>query len=155
MFIMFHTAIMLEDLSRVDHFINDEVYSEYQMKIKELQIKNLRQMYDELNVASSEIVDVNVIDNKIIVKVLLVAKYIDYVLDKSSGSVISGNNLQRVEKKYYLTLEKRLDAKKLEIARECPACGANMNVNYSGKCEYCGSIFNTEDYDWIITKIEK
>ena len=42
---------------------------------------------------------------------------------------------------------------KLGVSRKCPAYGANMNINQSGKCEYCGAIFNTEDYDWGITKI--
>ena len=37
--------------------------------------------------------------------------------------------------------------------RKCPACGAPMNVNKSGKCDYCGSIYNQEDYDFVLTNI--
>jgi len=154
MFVMLHTAIMLEDLSRVDHFISDEVYSKYKEKIEELQKNNYIKIYDELNVRSTEIIDTDIVDDKIIVKVLIISRYMDYILDKSSGNLVSGNNNSRIEKENYLMFEKRLNAKKLEISRECPNCGANMNINQSGKCEYCGSIFNTEDYDWIITKIE-
>ena len=28
------------------------------------------------------------------------------------------------------------------------------DVNKNGKCEYCGTIFNAENYDWILTSIE-
>ena len=28
-----------------------------------------------------------------------------------------------------------------------------VNINESGKCEYCGTIFNTEEHDWVITEI--
>ena len=41
------------------------------------------------------------------------------------------------------------------IVRKCPTCGASMNINNSGECEYCHSIYNQEDYDWVLTKLEK
>lgn len=154
MIVMLYTSIMFEDLARVDHFIGDEMYLKYKERILELQKNNYRQMYDELNVKSTEIVGVDVVENKIIVKVLAVVRYMDYIIDKLSGNVISGNNTSRVEKENYLIVEKKINAKELEISRECLACGANMDINYSGKCEYCGSIFNIEDYDWIVTNIE-
>ena len=153
MFVMLHTAVMLEDLPRVDHFIGNDVYDKYDKKIKELKVSNLRQMYEELNVKSTEILSADVIEDKIVVKILIVSRYMDYLMDKATGELVSGNNRSRIEKNNYLTLEKSVDAEKLGMSRKCPACGANMNINESGKCEYCGTIFNAEDYDWIITEI--
>lgn len=154
MFVMLHTAIMFEDLTRVDHFINDEVYSRYQLKINELKSNNLRQMYDELNVKSTEIIEAEIVNDKIVVKVLLVSRYMDYILNKTSGQLISGNNISRIEKENYITVEKKLKAKELAISRECQSCGASLDINANGKCKYCRSIFNVEDYDWVITEIE-
>ena len=154
MFVMLHTAIMLEDLPRVDHYIGDEVYKKYEAKINELKKSNLRQMYEELNVKSTEILDASICDDKIVVKVLIVSRYMDYLMNKLNGVCVSGNNRTRVEKNNYLTLEKKIKAQELGIARKCEACGASMNINASGKCEYCGTIFNTEKYDWIITEIK-
>ena len=54
----------------------------------------------------------------------------------------------------YLTLEKTINSGYNSSARKCPGCGANISVNTSGKCEYCGSIFNIENYDWVLTSIE-
>jgi len=153
MFVMLHTAVMLEDLPRVDHFIGDEVYSKYEAMIKALQNSNLRQMYDELNVKSTTILSSELIDNRLVMKVLIVSRYMDYKMDKTTGKCVFGNNKVRIEKNNYLTLEKKLDAKALGISRECHACGANVNINESGKCEYCGTIFNTEEHDWVITEI--
>ena len=153
MFVMLHTSVMMEDLPRVDHFIGDEVYSKYESKINKLKKSNLRQMYDELNVKSTEILSSEISGDKIIVKVLIVSRYMDYLLDKTNGRCVEGNNKSRIEKNNYLTLEKKVEAKSLGVSRKCPACGANMNINRSGKCEYCGSIFNEEDYDWVITEI--
>ncbi len=153
MFVMLHTAIMLEDLPRVDHFIGDDVYSKYEAKLNELKKSNYRQMYDELNVKSTTIQSAEAVDDKIIVKVLIVSRYMDYILDKTTGKLVSGNDRSRVEKNNYLTLVKRISTDKLGVSRKCPGCGANMNINRSGKCEYCGTIFNTENFDWVITDI--
>ena len=36
---------------------------------------------------------------------------------------------------------------------KCPSCGASIDVNRSGHCEYCGTTFDNENYDWILTSI--
>lgn len=35
----------------------------------------------------------------------------------------------------------------------CPNCGAPMDLTYSAKCEYCGSVANNSKYDWVIAQI--
>ncbi|MBQ7667888.1 MAG: TIM44-like domain-containing protein [Clostridia bacterium] len=155
MFVMLYTSIMLQDLTRVDHYIGDDLYKKYENKIKKLMESNQRQMYDELNVKSTEILNAEVEDDKIIIKVLIVSRYLDYTIDKSTGRMVAGNRDSRVQRNNYLTLEKKINAHELGISRKCPSCGANMDINYSGKCEYCGSIFNTEEYDYVITKLDE
>ena len=34
------------------------------------------------------------------------------------------------------------------------SCGASIDVNANGKCPYCGTIYNLEDKDWVLTFIE-
>ena len=61
MFVMLHMSYMTSNLKRVAHFISKDVYEEYEKKLEELNSKNLRQMYDELNVKSTDIVDIKTI----------------------------------------------------------------------------------------------
>ena len=35
----------------------------------------------------------------------------------------------------------------------CPNCGAPMDLTYSAKCEYCGTVANNSKYDWVIAQI--
>ena len=153
-FIMLHTAIMMDDLNRVRHFISDELENKYESIIQNYNNNNLRKMYDELNVKTTEIKYVEIEDDKININVDLVSRYMDYFIDKETGENISGENNKRIEKLNHLVFEKRIGNQYNNIARSCPGCGANIDVNSSGKCEYCGTIFNTEDYDWILTDIE-
>jgi len=63
-------------------------------------------------------------------------------------------NSHRIEKTNILTFTKIRDFKIQDSVRKCPSCSANMNVNNTGKCEYCGTIYNNKDYDWILENIE-
>lgn len=67
--------------------------------------------------------------------------------------MVSGNDEVRVIKNMRLVFSKRKNAKSLGTARKCPGCGANIDVGMNGKCDYCGSIFNLQDYDWILKSI--
>ncbi len=153
-FVMLHISFMTNNLDRVKHFISNDVYTNFNEKLNELNKKNQTQMYDELNVKSTEIENVNITDENFIINVKLTSRYMDYIIDKTEKKLISGNNSSRVEKENYLTFTKIRNFKEQGLVRKCPSCGANMDVNNTGKCIYCGTIYNNSDYDWILTNIE-
>lgn len=152
-FVLLYSSVMNKDIKRVDHFISDDIFNEYSLKIEKLKNNNHIQMYDQLNVKSTKIKNVDISDEKIVITVELISRALDYIMD-SNGNIIKGNDKNRIELEHILILEKTRNAKQQAIARKCPSCGANMDVNYSGECEYCGSIYNNEDYDWILTSIK-
>ncbi len=152
-FIMILTAIMTDDIKRVEHKISPSVKEKLLQKTKELNEKNLRQMYDELNVKNIKIISTAEKEDHYEIKVLLTSRYMDYQVDKTTGKYISGINAERVEKKHYLTFSKIKAAKEQGIAKKCPSCGASIDSNNTGVCPYCNSIYNLKDYDWILTEL--
>lgn len=153
-FVMLHTAIMMDDIDRVRHYISGDLEEKYDNLLKNLNNRNVRQMYDELNVKTTSIDNIQVLDDKIIIDVTIVSRYMDYLIDKDTFKLVSGINDRRIEKNNYLVFEKNIGKNYNNIDRKCPGCSANIDVNKSGKCEYCGTIFDTENYDWILTSIE-
>ena len=153
-FVMLHHSIMMDDLDRVRHFISKDLELKYENILKEYNNKNVRKMYDELNVKSTSIKNIIIEDNKAIIEVMIISRYMDYFIDKATGDYVSGINDRRVEKTNKLIFEKGIGNDYTSIARSCPSCNANIDVNSDGKCNYCGTIFNTEKYDWILTSIE-
>ena len=79
-FIMVLTAIMTDNIERVSHKISPEVKSKIREKIDNLNNKNLRQMYDELNVAKTDILHYQVEDNQMIIQVMILSRYLDYLI---------------------------------------------------------------------------
>lgn len=153
-FIMLHSAIMMDDLNRVRHFISDELEKKYEDILNNLNSNNVRQMFDELNVKTTTINDIIINDDNIIIKVDIVSRYMDYVIDKDTLEFVSGINDRRVEKMNHLEFTKKRNSKSTGINIKCLGCGASLDINANGSCPYCGTIFKAEDYDWILTSIE-
>ena len=152
-FIKLYTCIMKGDLTDVRHFISEELYNNYINKINELISHNKRQMYDEINVKNTMIINRKILEDKEIIDVEIVSRYMDYIIDINTGVLISGDDTRRIERRNILRFEKKLNTKDFGIVRKCPGCGASINVNNTGKCEYCDTIFNLDDYDYILVSI--
>ena len=149
----FNEAMFKQDLSDVSHFIGDTLQNKIEEEINNLKNKNQRQIYDEINVKNTYIINRDINENKEVVTVEIISRYMDYIIDIDTGELVSGDDTRRIEKTNILIFEKKINIKKIGLVRRCPGCGASISVNTSGKCEYCGAIFNQEDYDYILTSI--
>lgn len=154
-FVKIFTAVMLDELDDVKHFMNENIYLDLKKRNHSLNEKCQRQMYDEINVKSSSVVSIDEKNGYYIIEVSLDARYMDYVIDLDSGDLLLGDDTRRIEVPYTLVFKKRISAIEQDMIRRCPGCGYSLDVNDSGKCDYCGGIYNLEDYDFILEKIEK
>lgn len=152
-FVKLYTSIMKEDLSDVAHFISGNLYHQLESQISTLKLGNKRQIYDEINVKSTNVMSRKIENDREVVEVEIISRYMDYIIDRDTGDLLLGDDTRRVEKKNILTFEKKLDTKEIGLVRKCPGCGASISVNTSGKCDYCDTIFNQEDYDYILINL--
>lgn len=154
-FVLMMSSIMFRDITRISSSLNESMRVKIQSKIEELQNRNEIQMYDELNVKHTEIQNVQILEDKYVIEVLLTSRYMDYKIDATTKKYKSGNNSSRIELRNKLIFEEKRNHKSLGIAAKCPNCGANIDYNYSGVCEYCKAQMPKEDYDWILTSWEQ
>ncbi len=151
--VMLYSSIMKRDIDQVKHKIADNIYNEYKDLVNDLINNHEIQMYGEFNIKESSIKNIRLDENFIIVDVDMTIRYLNYVIDEETKKIKRGVNDCREEHNLILTFIKRKDAKHLEPSRHCPSCGSVMDISRSGKCDYCGTIFNTLDYDYVLTKI--
>lgn len=152
-YIQIFTAIMKQDLSRIKHFVSDDLYIKLEQIVIKLQEQNLIQMYGELNVTDTNIDKITENDDEYQIEVKLFTKYLDYKIDKNTKKIVSGNSEIRKEEYKKLIFTKTKNARNLGVSRTCECCGANLDINFDGRCKYCGMIFKLENYDWILKEI--
>lgn len=153
-FIQLHLGLTTNNLDKIKHFVNDSVFNTFKARLDNLNNNNQVQMFDEINVKQTSFLEIKELDDKFIAKVNITSRYMDYILDKNTGQKIYGDNTRRIEKENNLTFEKKKNASLQSEARKCHSCGANIDVNANGKCEYCGTIYDLENHDWILTYLE-
>ena len=154
-FVMLYSCIMTRNLDRVRHFISEDLENKYDSIINKLKEDKLIQMYDELNVKDSYIKNIEINDEKIIIDVVLISRYMDYKIDEDTKKYVSGINDHRIEVRNILRFEKYRNAKDYKLVKKCPTCGASIDLNKDGKCQFCKTIFDAENYDYILVSIEQ
>lgn len=154
-FIKLFTGIMFQNLDDIRHNISDNVYN-YALKIiNENKDKNLRRMYDELNIKSTDIDYINVYDDYYEIDVIITTRYLKYFIKLDNGDYVSGDKNNRVIEKYKLVFKKRKNTKTQKSIRYCTNCGASIDINDSGKCKYCNTFYDTARYDYVLEEIEE
>ncbi|MEG2004366.1 MAG: hypothetical protein RR057_07175, partial [Clostridia bacterium] len=82
----------------------------------------------------------------------------DYVVDDKTGDIIRGSDKAEKFMEYEWTLVrtkgKQTSTEEQTESIHCPSCGAPLNINKTAKCEYCGAVVSTNDYDWVISAIK-
>ena len=147
MYIMLLYAISKEDLDRVKQYLSDEQYIKYENIINNNIKNNVVQKYGELNVASLDIVSIQ--EN--LVTVEIVVKYIDYKIDRITRKFKEGSS---VKEKYNFRLKVRYNECNRELVYRCENCGAPLNVNLTGVCDYCKVPVDEKESLYVIESIE-
>lgn len=89
------------------------------------------------------------------VTVRLYAVGLDFTISED-GRLLSGS--QSVPRAYteYWTLIRGAQKKPSDKGeRQCPNCGAPLQINMTGNCQYCGVKVTTGEYDWVLSRIEQ
>jgi predicted lipid-binding transport protein (Tim44 family) len=84
------------------------------------------------------------------------ASMVDYTKTED-GRVVSGSPRSRREFTEYWTFIRGRTAQPPKGNGEttCPSCGAQLKINMSGVCEYCGSKISSGIFDWVLSTIEQ
>ncbi len=153
-FVQIMLSMVTGKTERIKHFVNEETYNKIVSKVETDKKHNRIQMYDELNVANVRLDNIQELEDCFQIKVMVHSKALEYYLDRANRKFLSGDTTRRSERNISILFQKKKDSKALSFARTCPSCGANIDINRSGMCEYCGTIFKLENYDWIITYMD-
>ncbi|MBR6689822.1 MAG: TIM44-like domain-containing protein [Bacilli bacterium] len=127
----------------------DEMYNMYLMQLDTLKVKNQKNiMYDikYLNSSIKERYEEN--GQETIVMNMNVSCY-DFIIDTKTNKVVRGSASKLHIYSYELTFVRTKEIKDTDI---CPQCGAPVEGNNSGVCEYCRSTLISNSYTLVMSK---
>ena len=147
-YIMLLHAISKENISIVDHYLDDALSSKYK-KIIENNIKNnVRQVYRQANITDLNIIEED--DNFVTFEAK--TRHIEYFVNRKNNKFVSGDNTTRISKTTILKFRK--NNIKTKTLYNCPNCGAGLKINSSGICSYCGISLDDKFSPYVLCYIE-
>ncbi|MCL2723872.1 MAG: Tim44-like domain-containing protein [Polyangiaceae bacterium] len=80
---------------------------------------------------------------------------LDYTVSED-GKVLSGSTRRPRVYSEYWTLIRGAQKKPTDKGdKQCPNCGAPLNINMTGNCQYCKVKVTSGEYDWVLSRIEQ
>lgn len=150
MFLKIENAWMNLDMEDVHNLITDEMFNMYDSQLDMMKVKNEQNIMSDFVLKDSAITGFLEQNDTIEIKTQYIIEFYDYIIDKDSKKVTSGNKSRKVRMHYEFTFIKNKDENsKIDV---CPCCGAKVDVNSAGTCEYCGSKIIGNNSNWVMAK---
>ena len=157
-FITLQNAWTERDWSKVRPFEKEELYRQHEMQLQQY-IKNGQiNVIDRINVNQAYLHHYQRTAEYEYLTVYMQVRMVDYIIDENTKKVLKGDPNKDCFMKYLLTFTRKTGvltdpAKEGSGTVSCPHCGAPTQVTSAGKCEYCGYIVTTGEYDWVLLNI--
>lgn len=143
-------AWMNFDEEKIRKLTTDEMYNMYLMQLDTLKVKNQKNIMHDIKYISSKVKSVYHENGQETILINMTVSCYDFIIDTKTNQVLRGVASKLNIYNYDLTFVKSINEKQ-EI-KICPQCGAPVEANNSGKCEYCKSTLVSGEYTLILSK---
>lgn len=139
-------------------FEKEELYKQHEMQIKKYIENNRINVLDRINVNRTFLYRY-VRDNEYeYLTVYIQSRMTDYIKNALTGEILKGDPDTDCHMNYLYTFMRKTGvltdpAKTKSSVVACPNCGAPTSITSAGKCEYCGFIVTTGEFDWVLSDI--
>ena len=158
-FITLQNAWSERDFEKVRPFEKEELYKQHTELIKQYIENGKINVLDRINVNQAYLFKYYRDSQYEFMHVYIQARMTDYIKDEKTGKVLQGNPNTEYHLQYIYTFMRKVGVltdpvKSGKSTVACPHCGAPTSVTSYGKCEYCGFIITTGEFDWVLSNIE-
>ncbi|HET9051045.1 MAG TPA: TIM44-like domain-containing protein [Candidatus Dormibacteraeota bacterium] len=127
------------------------------MQLAEYVRDNRRNRLDGLTVANATVVGAHSDATYDTITVRFSCASADYDVDATSGRRVRGWTDVRPWTEDWIFQRSSSATTRVAglMSHACPNCGAPINVNAQGVCEYCGQQVMSGRYDWVLSRIDQ
>ena len=160
LFVKLQQAWTDRDWSVIRTFETESLFEQHKNQLQGYITNNQINVMDRICVNYAHLYAYRQEGDKEVLTVRLNSRMQDYIIDATTKEVIKGDKETERVNTYLLTFIRKNGIKTKEGTAElnttnCPNCGAPTQITSAGKCEYCGSVITTGEYDWVLSNLER
>ena len=157
-YVTLQQAWMERDWSKIRPFEQEELFAQHQKLLQEYIDQGRINVMERINVNQAFLQKYERDPQYEYLTVYLQARMRDYIIDEKTRQVLMGNPDIACYMQYLMKFTRKNGVKTDPAAASnliaCPHCGAPTQITSAGKCEYCGFIVTTGDYDWVLCDMQ-
>lgn len=159
-FVKLQEAWMNREWDSIRHFESNELFEMHKKQLQGYIDNHQINMMERICVKSAYLSNFTQSGDKDILTIVLNSKMIDYIINDETREVIKGDTTTERHSTYKLVFVRKTGIKtkpgmQTVDTKNCPNCGAPTEITSSGKCEYCGSVITTGEFNWVLSNLEK
>lgn len=154
-FAQFQQAWSSRNLAQMRPFLSDALFSTQEYWVQAYVAQRLRNVTERARITNLQVVKAATDAHYDALTVRFWATGLDYTLS-DDGRLVSGSRSQERPYSEYWTLIRGAGRKgptRTDLA--CSNCGAPLQVNMAGQCQYCQVKVTTGEFDWVLSRIEQ
>lgn len=148
-YVRIEEAWMNFELDKVRDIITDEMFNMYESQLTSMEMKGEQNIMKDFKLLNSSIADASVQNGMLQVTTRYAIEFYDYIIKKDTKQVVRGDSNRKIRMIYEMTFIEKLEKTKLD---KCPNCGAKVDINSAGVCEYCNSKIVDDNTEWVMSK---
>jgi hypothetical protein len=154
-FQQFQVAWSGRNLAQMRPFLSDALFTTQQYWISAYIAQRLRNVTEGARITNLDVVKVASDAFYDAITVRLFATSLDYTVSDDGKHVAGSRTKPRAYSEYWTFIRgtNRKGPAKTDLA--CANCGAPLDVNQAGQCNYCKVKVTTGDFDWVLSRIEQ
>jgi predicted lipid-binding transport protein (Tim44 family) len=155
-FTEFQTAWSARNLAAMRPFLSDALFQTQAYWVEAYKQQRLRNVTERTRITGLEIAKVGSDRFYDAITVRLRATGLDYTVAEDGNRIVSGSNSrERAYTEYWTLIRGSGRSAPTRTDKACSNCGAPLQVNMAGYCEYCKAKVTSGEFDWVLSKIEQ
>jgi len=160
LFIKLQNAWTARDWQIIRSFETESLFEQHKNQLQGYIDNKQINVMDRICVNYAHLYKYRLEGDKEIITIRLNSRMTDYIINEETKAVIRGDKTTERVNTYLLTFIRKNGVKTkagtIEVnTTNCPNCGAPTQITSSGKCDYCGSVFTTGEYNWVLSNLER
>jgi hypothetical protein len=136
----------------------DGLWQQHRVQIQTYIDAGKRNVLEGLELISLTIIAAHSDANYDTICVRVLATCADYDVNDATGKIVRGN--RNVDEwmedwTFQRSSSATTPAKGGTLSQHCPNCGAPLELDLTGRCQYCKAMVSSGDFDWVLARISK
>lgn len=158
LFVTLQAAWTERDWEKIRTLEKEELFEQHNTQLQEYIRTGKINIIERINVNQSYLQHYTRDKEYEYLTVYMAVRMNDYIIDEATRKVVKGDPNVDYHMNYLLTFMRKRGIKTVLIdgvqSSACPHCGAPVETASAGRCEFCGSVVKTGEFNWVLSDME-